>query len=234
LAIEEGEIFGLLGPNGAGKTTTLLMFLGLSEPTSGRAEVLGLDPLRSPLEIKAQVGYLAENMGIYGDLTARQSLEFIGELNRLPNLAKAASEALDLVGLADSADRRTAEFSRGMRQRLGLAEVLIKNPSLVFLDEPTLGLDPEGIAAMIDLIGRLPEERGVTVILSSHLLHLVSRVADRVGVLDRGRLLALGGVEELAERAGVEPDLEVVYRKLFQAGASQGRPEASEAAEARG
>jgi ABC-2 type transport system ATP-binding protein len=215
LTIEEGEIFGLLGPNGAGKTTTLLMFLGLSEPTSGRAEVLGLDPLRQPLEIKAKVGYLAENMGIYGDLTARRSLEFIGELNRLPDLSKAVREALDTVGLTDSADRPTAEFSRGMRQRLGLAEVLIKKPKLVFLDEPTLGLDPDGIAVMLDLIGRLPAERGVTVILSSHLLHLVSRVADRVGVLDRGRLLALGGVEELAERAGVEPDLEVVYRGLF-------------------
>ena len=229
LAIAEGEIFGLLGPNGAGKTTTLLMFLGLSEPTSGRSEVLGLDPLRKPLEIKAQVGYLAENMGIYGDLTARQSLEFIGELNRLPDLDKTIIAALDLVGLADSADRKTVEFSRGMRQRLGLAEVLIKNPRLVFLDEPTLGLDPEGIAFMIELIGRLPAERGVTGILSSHLLHLVSRVASRVGVLDKGRLLALGEVEELAERAGVEPDLEIVYRTLFQAQAGEAQASAAKA-----
>jgi ABC-2 type transport system ATP-binding protein len=168
------------------------------------------------LEIKAQVGYLAENMGIYGELTARQSLEFIGELNRLKNLDEVVNEALGVVGLADSADRKTAEFSRGMRQRLGLAEVLIKRPRLVFLDEPTLGLDPEGIAFMIGLIGRLPSESGATVILSSHLLHLVSKVAGRVGVLDKGRLLALGKVGELAERAGVEPDLEVVYRRLFQ------------------
>lgn len=223
LAIKEGEIFGLLGPNGAGKTTTLLMFLGLTEPTAGRAEVLGMDPLRCPLEIKAKVGYLAENMGIYGDLTAWQSLEFISELNHLPDKPKAIKEALDLVGLADSAERRTVEFSRGMRQRLGLAEVLIKNPKLVFLDEPTLGLDPDGIAVMLDLIRRLPSERGVTVILSSHLLHLVSRVADRVGVLDKGRLLAIGGVEELAERAGVEPDLEVVYRSLFHAPSQEAR-----------
>jgi ABC-2 type transport system ATP-binding protein len=217
LAINQGEIFGLLGPNGAGKTTTLLMLLGLSEPSGGRAEVLGLDPTRSPTEIKAQVGYLAENMGVYGDLTARQSLAFIGELNGLGDLSRSIGEVLEVVGLSAEADRRTAEFSRGMRQRLGLAEVLIKRPSLVFLDEPTLGLDPDGIATMLDLIGRLPAERGVTVVLSSHLLHLVARVAGRVGVLDRGRLLALGRVEELAERSGVEPDLEVVYRRLFRA-----------------
>lgn len=204
LAIGAGEIFGLLGPNGAGKTTTLLMLLGLSEPTSGRAEVLGLDPIREPLKVKTQVGYLAENMGVYGDLTARESLRFIGRLNRLGNLSDAVDEVLEIVGLQDAADRRTSEFSRGMRQRLGLAEVLIKSPRLVFLDEPTLGLDPDGIATMLELIERLPAERGLTVVLSSHLLHLVSRVARRVAVIDRGRLLAMGRVDELAEEAGVD------------------------------
>jgi ABC-2 type transport system ATP-binding protein len=224
LDIGAGEIFGLLGPNGAGKTTTLLMLLGLSEPSAGSAEVLGLDPLRRPLEIKAQVGYLAENMGVHGDLTARQSLDFICDLNRLSGDSRIVDEVLEVVGLTEAADRRTAEFSRGMRQRLGLAEVLVKNPRLVFLDEPTLGLDPDGIATMLELIGRLPAERGLTVILSSHLLHLVSRVADRVGVLDHGRLLAIGGIGELAERSGVEPDLELVYRSLFRTPEAEARP----------
>jgi ABC-2 type transport system ATP-binding protein len=192
------------------------MLLGLSEPSGGRAEVLGLDPIREPLKVKSQVGYLAENMGVYGDLTARESLRFIGRLNRLEGLSEAVEEALHTVGLAESADRRTSEFSRGMRQRLGLAEVLIKNPRMVFLDEPTLGLDPDGIATMLELIGALSAERGLTVVLSSHLLHLVERVVRRVAILDRGRLLALGRVEDLAERAGVEPDLEKLYRRLLR------------------
>ncbi|MDR1546578.1 MAG: ABC transporter ATP-binding protein [Deltaproteobacteria bacterium] len=212
LAVEAGEIFGFLGPNGAGKTTTLLMLLGLSEPSEGRALVLGLDPLRSPLAVKSKTGYLAENMGVYRDMTARESLRYIAELNRLDRVELAAAEALELVGLGEAADKLTGAFSRGMRQRLGLAEVLIKQPGLVFLDEPTLGLDPDGIAAMLELIERLPRERGLTVVLSSHLLHLVSRVAHRVAILDHGRLLAQGSVAELAAERGVAPDLEEVYR----------------------
>jgi ABC-2 type transport system ATP-binding protein len=216
LSVGFGEIFGFLGPNGAGKTTTLLMLLGLTEPSAGRVLVLGLDPLAAPLEVKSSVGYLAENMGVYGDLTATQSLSFISELNRIDNISRMVQETLELVGLADVAHKRTAEFSRGMRQRLGLAEVLIKNPKLVFLDEPTLGLDPDGIATILELIERLPSERGLTVILSSHLLHLVSRVAHRVAILDRGRLMAMGVLEDLADKIGVAPDLEQVYRHFFK------------------
>ncbi|MDR2443251.1 MAG: ABC transporter ATP-binding protein [Deltaproteobacteria bacterium] len=216
LTVSQGEIFGFLGPNGAGKTTTLLMLLGLTEPTSGYAQVLGLDPRRWPLEVKSSVGYLAENMGVYGDLTAYQSLAFIGDLNHINGLSQAIYEALDLVGLSEVAHKKTGQFSRGMRQRLGLAEVLIKNPKLVFLDEPTLGLDPDGIATMLELIERLPAEKGLTVVLSSHLLHLVSRVAHRVAILDRGRLMAVGPLEELAAHAGVSADLEQVYRYFFK------------------
>jgi ABC-2 type transport system ATP-binding protein len=211
LTVEAGEIFGFLGPNGAGKTTTLLMLLGLTEPTEGRSLVLGFDPLRRPLEVKSRVGYMAENMGIYRDLTARESLRYIAELNDLHGIERDIFATLELTGLAEAADKPTGTFSRGMRQRLGLAEVLIKNPALIFLDEPTLGLDPDGIATMLDLVERLPAERGVTVVLSSHLLHLVSRVAHRVAILDRGRVLAQGALEVLAAESGLPLDLEAVY-----------------------
>jgi ABC-2 type transport system ATP-binding protein len=192
------------------------MLLGLSEPTKGHCRVLGADPLKEPLRVKAQVGYMAENMGIYRDLTARQNLKFVAELNKLKNAASAMDEVLEMVGLAEAADKKAGDFSRGMRQRLGLAEVLIKKPKLVFLDEPTLGLDPEGIAAIMELIERLPREMGLSVILSSHLLHLVSRVATRVGLLHRGKLLAEGAIAELAEKFGLPTDLEAVYRHCLR------------------
>ncbi|MDR1166803.1 MAG: ABC transporter ATP-binding protein [Deltaproteobacteria bacterium] len=217
LAIYPGEIFGFLGPNGAGKTTTLLMLLGLSVPSAGEARVLGVDPVQEPLKVKSQVGYLAENMGFYGDLTARENLSFVAELNKLPpGFARKVDEVLELVGLKAAADKPVGEFSRGMRQRLGLAEVLVKDPKVIFLDEPTLGLDPEGINTMLDLITRLPVERGLTVILSSHLLHLVARVATRVGILQKGVLLAQGSIKSLAEEAQVPEDLEAIYKHYFQ------------------
>ncbi|MDR2366709.1 MAG: ABC transporter ATP-binding protein [Deltaproteobacteria bacterium] len=215
LAIEPGEIFGLLGPNGAGKTTTLLMLLGLSEPSGGHCAVMGVNPLKSPLEVKSKVGYMAENMGVYADLTARENLRFLAGLNGIKN--PAIDECLELVGLTSAADKKAGTYSRGMRQRLGLAEVLIKNPRLAFLDEPTLGLDPDGIATMLELIERLPREKGLTIVLSSHLLHLVSRVAGRVAILNRGRLLAMGSLADLAAKPGLPEDLETVYRHYLKA-----------------
>ncbi len=217
LSVEPGEVFGLLGPNGAGKTTTILMLLGLSEPTSGEARVFGLDPVDHPLEIKRRTGYLPENPGFYADLTARQNLRFVAALNRLTGPAgEAAIEgALVSVGLTEAADRRAGTFSRGMRQRLGLAEVLLKSPDLLFLDEPTLGLDPDGIEWLLDLIVELSRGRGLTVVWSSHLLHLVERVADRVAIVRRGRLAALGSPADLAAAAGLTGGLTEVYRHYF-------------------
>lgn len=217
ISVGRGEIFGLLGPNGAGKTTTILMLMGLSERSSGQARVLGFDPAENPLEIKRRVGYLPENVGFYPDLSARQNLRFVAELNGLAGteLEGALNRALEAVGLTDAADRRAAVFSRGMRQRLGLAELLVKSPQIVFLDEPTLGLDPDGIDQMLGLIAELAEKQGLTVLLSSHLLHLVERVAHRVAILKKGRLMAAGPVAELAEAAGVENNLPAVYRRYF-------------------
>jgi ABC-2 type transport system ATP-binding protein len=201
------------------------MFLGLTIPSGGTVRVLGEDPVKEPLTVKSQVGYLAENMGFYGDLTARENLSFVCELNGMEDFGGKVEEALGLVGLAGVADKPVSEFSRGMRQRLGLSEVLVKDPKVAFLDEPTLGLDPDGINTMLELITRLPEERGLTVILSSHLLHLVGRVAKRVGILRKGRLLADGSIKDLAGRAGLGEDLEAIYSHYFRGEGTEGADE---------
>ena len=212
LSIRTGEIFGLLGPNGAGKTTTILMLLGLSEPTSGRAEVLGFDPTRKPLEVKRRVGYLPDDVGFYAELSGRQNLRYTAALNGIakPAANERIALLLDQVGLTDAADRRVDEYSRGMRQRLGLADALIKDPSVVILDEPTASIDPAGVTDVLAIIETLAREHGVTVLLSSHLLHQVHQVCDRVAIFNHGRILAQGRMSELAEAvAGDQLELEV-------------------------
>jgi ABC-2 type transport system ATP-binding protein len=220
--IFEGEVFGFLGPNGAGKTTTLLMFLGLTEPTSGKVQVIGFDPTREPFRVKEKVGYLPENVGFYDDMDARQNLQFIARLNRIPDKISATriEESLKIVGLSEEAKKRVGIYSKGMRQRLGIAEVLIKEPKLIFLDEPTIGLDPDGTNRMLDLIHSLSRDKNMTIFLSSHLLDQVQRVCDRVGIMIKGDLVALGPIEELAKKKlGVDKEdytLEEIYMKYFK------------------
>lgn len=208
LEIREGEVFGLLGPNGAGKTTTILMLLGLTEPTAGTARVAGFDPTRQPLEVKRVTGYLPDNVGFYDDMTGRQNLLYTAALNGLPRgeAESRIERLLERVGLTEAADRRVGTYSRGMRQRLGLADVLLKEPRVVVLDEPTLGLDPKGAQEFLVLIRTLAKEERRTVLLSSHLLHQVQQICDRVGIFVRGRMLAAGPIDELADRLlGHEP-----------------------------
>lgn len=201
LTVRKGEVFGLLGPNGAGKTTTILMLLGLTEPTSGSVRVLGLDPARQPLSVKARVGYLPDQVGFYDNLTARENLSYIAKLNGIcePEMSRRINAALDQVGLSQVADRRVKTFSRGMRQRLGVAEVLIKQPQLIIMDEPTLALDPEAVREFLNLIRQL-KTSGITMLLSSHLLQQVQAVCDRVGLFHKGRMVLEGTVSELAQR----------------------------------
>jgi len=200
LKVRRGEVFGLLGPNGAGKTTTILMLLGLTEPTSGYAWVEGIDPTRHPLQVKAKVGYLPDNVGFYDDLSARDNLRYTAELNRIPRgeIGDRIDGLLAEVGLDDAADRKVGGYSRGMRQRLGLADALVKRPSILVLDEPTVNIDPEGVRELLLLVESLRTEQGVTVLLSSHLLHQVEQVCDRIGIFVRGRLVRVGTVDELA------------------------------------
>ncbi|OGP73527.1 MAG: hypothetical protein A2V86_04620 [Deltaproteobacteria bacterium RBG_16_49_23] len=222
IKIEEGEVFGFLGPNGAGKTTTLLMFLGLTEPTSGKAKVIGFDPTREPFKVKEKVGYLPENVGFYDDMDARQNLRYIAKLNRISGEVseKRIDYWLEMVGLSDESTKKVGAFSKGMRQRLGIAEVLIKEPKLVFLDEPTIGLDPDGTNRMLDLIHSLSREKNITLFLSSHLLDQVQRICDRVGIMINGNLVAIGPIEELAKKKlglGKEDyTLEEIYMKYFK------------------
>ena len=202
LDVRPGEVFGLLGPNGAGKTTTILMLLGLSEPTDGHAEVAGYDPTRSPLEVKRRVGYLPDEVGFYGGLTGRQNLRYTARLNRID--AKTTEERvgtlLEQVGLADVGDRPVDTYSRGMRQRLGLADALVKEPSVVVLDEPTTAIDPAGVTEVLALIRSIARDRGAAVLLSSHLLHQVQQVCDRVAIFVSGRIVAQGTMRRLAEQ----------------------------------
>ncbi|TPJ45429.1 ABC transporter ATP-binding protein [Mesorhizobium sp. B2-7-1] len=198
LAIEKGEVFGLLGPNGSGKTTTLLLLLGLTEPTAGSIRVLGLDPLRQPLTVKRQVGYLPDQIGFYDHLTAWENLTYTARLAGLVSGEADAriAGALRRVRLAEVADRRVATFSRGMRQRLGLAEVLVKQAEIAILDEPTSGLDPQSTQELLELIRELAGQ-GMTFVLSSHLLAMMQTVCSRVALFRRGRIGLIGSVENL-------------------------------------
>ncbi len=200
LVVERGEVFGILGPNGSGKTTTILMLLGLTEPTQGSVRVLGRDPVREPLKVKRKVGYLPDTVGFYDELSGRENLRYTAALNGLrgPAVEARIEELLDQMGLLDAADRPVRTYSRGMKQRLGLADVLLKEPELVILDEPTLGLDPQAAHEFLHLIRSL-KERGLTVLLSSHLLHQVQAITDRVGLFRKGRMELVGSVPELAK-----------------------------------
>lgn len=201
LAIREGEVFGLLGPNGAGKTTTILMIMGLTDVTAGRIRVLGLDPARQPLAVKRHIGYMPDSVGFYEGLTARENLAYTGRLAGLdrPTLDRRIAEVLERVGLAKVAGQRVRTFSRGMRQRLGLADALLKRPKIVILDEPTSGLDPQATQEFLALIGDLKRD-GITVLLSSHLLERVQAVCDRVALFHGGRMALCGTVTELAAK----------------------------------
>ena len=196
LNVERGEVYGLLGPNGSGKSTTLKIILGLVTPTRGHAEIFGHDS--SEVRSRESVGFLPENAYFYKFLTGRETLHFFGKLCRLPKapLEARIKDLLALVGLTDASDRRLGTYSKGMLQRIGLAQALINEPRLVVLDEPTAGVDPAGSRDIRDVIVEL-KRRGATVLLSSHLLEQVQEVCDRVGILANGKLVREGRLDQL-------------------------------------
>ena len=230
LSIRKGEVFGLLGPNGAGKTTTTLMLLGLTEPTSGKAEIAGLDCRKDTILVKRIVGYLPDNVGFYPDLTGRQNLMFTADINGIDRKTaeKKTEELLERVGMTYAADRKAGTYSRGMRQRLGIADVLMKDPEVIIMDEPTLGIDPSGIRELTELIRKLSTEDGRTILISSHQLYQIQQICDRVGIFTDGALKAVGTIKELGDEMRKDPsyvrvikreeeyDLDEIYRRFFE------------------
>lgn len=219
-SVARGEIFGLLGPNGAGKTTTILMLLGLSTISGGQARVLGHDPEREPLAVKRRVGYLPDQVGFYDNLSATENLRYTARLigvERAQREEKIAS-SLGQVGLSDVANSRVDTFSRGMRQRLGLAEIVMKDAQIAILDEPTSGLDPQVTVELLDMI-RDFKRRGVTVLLSSHLLERVQSVCDRVALFSEGSIVLMGTVPDLGRQVlggGFRVEVEAQGQDLAQ------------------
>jgi ABC-2 type transport system ATP-binding protein len=201
LDIRRGEIFGLLGPNGAGKTTAILMMLGLTDISGGTVEVLGFNPVREPLEVKRRVGYLPDAVGFYDHLTARENLAYTARLLDIPRrqIDGRIMEAMERVKLVDVVDKRVATYSRGMRQRLGIAEIVMKKAEVAILDEPTSGLDPHATFELLEMIRGL-KRADVAVLLSSHLLDRVQSVCDRVALFNKGRIALMGSVVELANQ----------------------------------
>lgn len=221
LRIQEGEVFGFLGANGAGKTTTLLMMLGLTEPTSGSVSVCGLDPSRQPVDVKRIVGYLPERVGFYEDLSAAQNLRYTADLNRITKAVAEPKilELLETVGLKDVVDHPVSTYSRGMKQRLGLADIWLKEPKLAFLDEPTTGIDPNGIDDVLKLISGMGK-RGITIIFCSHVLPQVQRICSRVGILSKGVLVADGPIDTLGrdnERYRMEAEVDNMSPAVVEA-----------------
>lgn len=202
LKVEKGTVFGLLGPNGAGKTTTILMLLGLTEPSAGKAMVAGYDATRNPLVVKSLTGYLPDNVGFYQDLTGRENLRYTAYLNGLQGdeAEKRINSVLERVGLSTTADKLVGEYSRGMKQRLGVADVLVKDPQLIIMDEPTLAIDPEGVQELLGIIKSLAKEDRKTILISSHLLHQIQEICDQVGIFVKGKLIAVGTIEELGRQ----------------------------------
>lgn len=212
LEIDKGEIFGLLGPNGAGKTTTILMMLGLTEPSAGTAFICGVNATTHPIAVKKKVGYMPDSVGFYDNMTAFENLAYIARLNGIPEheIQQRTRETLEMVGLGAEMDKKTSAYSRGMKQRLGLADVLVREPEVIILDEPTLGIDPSGVKEFLSFIRHLSRQQGLTVLLSSHHLHQVQQVCDRVGIFVDGKMLVQGNIETLARNLFGEESFTVV------------------------
>jgi lantibiotic transport system ATP-binding protein len=221
LNIKKGEIYGFLGPNGAGKTTTIRMLLGLARPSEGSIKIFGKDLKKEKLAILRKVGSLVEYPSYYGHLTAYENLEAIRRLLDVPR--ERIEEVLSIVRLSNEAKRPVKGFSLGMKQRLGIAAALLGNPELLILDEPTNGLDPSGILEIRELIKSMPEQNGITILVSSHLLSEIDQMATQVGIISKGSLIFQDSIETLRKRSNSRigitvSDVEQAWRLLLSKG----------------
>jgi ABC-2 type transport system ATP-binding protein len=207
--IQKGEIFSLLGPNGAGKTTTISMISGLLEPTSGEAFIGGYSITRQPLEAKRLLGMVPQEIALYPTLTARQNLEFFGRMYGLggKELARRVDTMLDFVELSDRQSDRIETFSGGMKRRINIAAGLLHDPQVIYMDEPTVGIDPQSRRRILDTVKQLREQRGMTVLYTTHLMEEAQELSDRVGIIDHGEIIALGTPGDLILQVGEQDRL---------------------------
>ncbi len=216
LSVPRGEVFAFLGPNGAGKTTTIKMMVGLLLPTLGTVTLSGYDVAKQPREAKSQLGYVPDQPELYDKLTGREFLSFVGEMYGM-HRDEAGAEIERLAAIFDLTpfyDRLTESYSHGMKQRVAFASALLHKPSILMLDEPMVGLDPKTMRLVKDLIGEKSDD-GLTVFMSTHTLSVAEEVADRIGVIDHGKLLFLGTVDELRDRLSVKASsLETLFLQL--------------------
>lgn len=214
LTIEAGEVFGFLGHNGAGKTTAMNILTTLLVPSSGHARVSGFDVVAERAQVTQRIGYLPSDVRFYGYMTAAENLEFLAKLSGVAEPRRAVAETLEYLNASDLADLRMSTFSTGMRQRIGIAQAVVHRPEVLFLDEPTAGLDPFGVRQLRDTIVRLNEDLGVTVFMNTHLLTEVSRVCSTIGVLNHGELIYKDSIEETTRRFPDESSLEDIYVRM--------------------
>ncbi len=219
LEVFGGEIFGFLGPNGAGKTTTIKMMVGLLQPSSGLVKVGGFDVQKQPIQAKSINGYVPDEPNLYPKLTGRELLRFVGDLYGLEHqqIERRADELLRLFDLTQAGDDTIDSYSHGMQQKTALAAALVHDPKVLVLDEPTVGLDPKSARLIKDLLRQM-SERGAAIFLSTHILEIAERMCDRIGIINQGRLIAVGSMEQLramgSSAAGVETSLEDIFLSL--------------------
>lgn len=211
LSIEAGDIFGFLGHNGAGKTTTINILTTLLEPTSGTAQVGGFDVIKNAFEIKRIIGYVPENVQLYGSLSSQENLEYFARLSGIKDPKKAIREITQFLDIGNYLDKRVQTLSKGMRQRIGLAQAILHNPKVLFLDEPTSGLDPIGVKQLRDIIVRLNTEKGMTIFMNTHLLSEVSKTCKTIGILNQGKLVYKGSLADATHTFKNEQALEDMY-----------------------
>ncbi len=211
LTINKGEIFGFLGHNGAGKTTTVSMLTTLLLPTSGSALVCGFDVVKDSFEVKKRIGYLPENVKFYDNLTAYENLAYLAQLSGIHNPKDKINETLNFLEFAGVENKKLGEFSKGMRQRIGIAQAILHDPQVLFLDEPTSGLDPMGIKKLRDIILKLNQEKGMTIFINTHLLSEVAKTCTTIGVLNHGKLIYKDSLKNIIQRFHNEDSLEDIY-----------------------
>ncbi len=209
--VRKGDIFGFLGHNGAGKTTTINMLTTLLAPTSGNININGHDTQKQSLKVKSIIGYVPENVQLYETLSAYENLEFFAKLSRIEEPYAEIAKTLEFLNASSYKDKKILEFSKGMRQRIGLAQAIIHKPKILFLDEPTSGLDPMGVKELRDIIIKLNKEENMTIFMNTHLLSEVSKTCKTIAVLSHGKLIYQDSIENTMARFKDESSLEEIY-----------------------